>query len=414
MSIAGKIADKIINNHHMLIENRLCSRFRTSKSDCSECARLCPTQAIQVSDKGAKIAGGCTDCGVCISVCPNGVFRIEGRDDKNIINEIRSRLKEQESKVFHISCEHGDTTSDVILPCLGRLTEVMLLEPFRAGASRIEILQPECRECPNVKAFPHIEKVINRTLNLYGIVGLNKGSLSVMSSGFTLNQLEDISHSEEIKKLPPQTPELKTFSRRKLFGLVKQRTMEAAAEALPELESKGEKKEEAFRDALSQRPENIKRSLLIQSLKEIGAGSAGQGSVVSISSKDAIMTDVEVNFKCTGCGVCAILCPTGAIIQKITEDRFYLYFSPDLCTNCEVCVKTCMPHAVNIKEKVLLNLILEQGERRIFEAGKKKCLVCQLDFIGSSNNICPLCINRHKKQMATIQNWIEKSKPESV
>ena len=59
MGIAGRAADTIINNKHVLIEASLCTRFRTPKSDCSICADLCPMSAISISENGAEIKGGC-------------------------------------------------------------------------------------------------------------------------------------------------------------------------------------------------------------------------------------------------------------------------------------------------------------------------------------------------------------------
>ena len=125
---------------------------------------------------------------------------------------------------------------------------------------------------------------------------------------------------------------------------------------------------------------------------------------VNVPSEDAISAELEVASECTGCGVCAKLCPAGAITQRVTEDYFNLSFRPDLCTNCRICVKTCMPCAVKIKDTVLLNLLLEQNDVILFKAKKKICIVCKTDFIGEGSDICPLCMNRHKKQAAMMQS----------
>ncbi|MBI3592408.1 MAG: 4Fe-4S dicluster domain-containing protein, partial [Nitrospirae bacterium] len=136
----------------------MCTRFRTPKSDCSICADLCPMSAISVSENGAEIKGGCVGCGVCSAACPNGALRIKERDDKKIIQEIGSKPIGQGAKTFRISCERGDASSDLIVSCLGRLTDVLLLEPIRMGAQTIEIIQPSCSECPSVKASAHLDK----------------------------------------------------------------------------------------------------------------------------------------------------------------------------------------------------------------------------------------------------------------
>ncbi|MBI4686717.1 MAG: 4Fe-4S dicluster domain-containing protein [Nitrospirae bacterium] len=396
MSIAEKAADNILNSHQLTIENRLCCRFRTPKSDCRACVDLCPMDAIELSDKGAEIAGGCNNCGVCISVCPNSVFSFKERDDKNILRELEAKINSQKLKILRISCERGDSSADLIVPCLGRLTENLLLEPVRLGVEKIEILQPPSKKCPNNKVLPHINRIIERTIHLYSMLGLKiKGIFIYRFDAYMEGDIEQQHKAEDSRHL----------SRRGFLGIIKQKTLNAAAASIPDAK---DKKEEIFRDIIQSRPENYKRMLLLKAVRDIGSNAESREA--EVSSKDAMLAELEINNKCTGCGVCATLCPTGAITQKSTENRFYLYFTPALCTNCDVCVKTCMPQAISIKDKVSLNMLSEQRETSIFEAGKKTCIVCRLDFIGSNEGVCPLCMERHQKQMSAMANLLSSKK----
>lgn len=392
MGIAGKVADTIINSQsqHMLIEASLCPQFRSSKSDCALCADSCPVGAIDIGENGAEIKGGCINCGACFSVCPNGAFRIKERDDRIIIRELRSKSGTgvHGTKVFRISCEKGDASSDLTVSCLGRLTEVLLLWPIRAGAQAVEIAQPACKDCPSVKAVSHLSDIIRRTLYLYEMLGIERDRIYI----------------KEVPQQGSTKSSEKSVSRREFLGALSKN----AAAAIPDFENKEDENGEDFRDVIHKRHENPKRALLLESLRDF-SHEAGTLNTVYADSKDSILAEVEVTAECTACGVCAAVCPTGAIIQIRTEDHFSLNFRPDLCTNCKVCVTACMHKAVSIKGSVLLNLLLQQKEMRLFEGKKKACSLCRMDFIdkGAGSVICPLCLDRHRRQMAAIENLIK-------
>ena len=387
VGIAGRVADTIINNNqYVLIEASLCTRFRTPKSDCSICADLCPMSAISISENGAEIKGECIGCGVCSAACPNGAFMVKERNDKKIIQEIGSKPTGPEARTFRISCERGDASSDLIVSCLGRLTDVLLLEPVRMGASKIEIAQPSCSECPSVKAASHLNGIIQRTLYLYDMLGIERDRI----------YKKEISLQGLIKM-----PE-KTVSRRELFGAIRKNAMGVAAASIPDFENNEKGTAKEFRDVIQQRPENLKRTLLLESLRNFPRKDRTLKTVY-VNSNDAILAEIEVTPECAACGVCVALCPTGAITQAQTDDLFYLSFKPYLCTNCQVCVKACMHKAINIKESALLNLLLEQKEVKLFEGKRKACAACELDFIDKGSDICPLCIDRHKRQTSAVE-----------
>ena len=381
MGIAENVADKIINDHHILIETSLCSRFRTPKSDCSLCADACPANAITVLDGGAEISAGCIDCGVCYSACPNSAFEIRERSDKKILEEIPIPL----SSPLRISCERGDASSDLIVPCLSRLTEVLLLEPMLRGVSGIEIARPSCEGCPLVKVAFHFDTIIRRMHYLYDMLDISRDLIS-------------------IKNIPLQglvkAPE-KAVSRRAFFGAFGAKAAGIAGAVIPDIEGSGAGKTEIFRNAIENKHENNKRSMLIARILALGA--KAKVNQTAIPTEDSIIADIEIGPGCAACGVCASLCPTGAITQQWTEKTFSLGFRPSLCTNCRICEKTCMHGAITIKETVSPALLLQQGETVLFEAERKTCIACGMDFVGEGEGICPLCLDRNKKHKAALQ-----------
>lgn len=387
MGFGEKVISKIAETHHVKVEASLCSRFRTPKSDCAACSEFCPVDAIELSESGPKITGGCTDCGVCYSACPNSAFSIEDGDDDVRLHEIRDAVEKKSVDIFRISCSRGDGESELILPCLSRLTETLLLEPVRAGASGVEILRPRCEECPDKKASPHLEKVLQRALHLFNMLGFDKKAL----------RRTDISIQELIER--PEKP----TSRRDFLGAFGIKAGEAAADSLPEIVKENDKKpEKTFREILSSHPpKNVKRSILLDLL-------TGYSSVekVEIPFEESLLLEIEVTSECTACGVCAMLCPTGAITQEEEEKKYQLKFRPHLCVNCRTCFDACMYKTLKVKKTALLNHLLDRPEMVVFEGIKSVCAVCKIGFIGSSSKVCPVCSDSQKKRNAAVDSLL--------
>jgi len=59
-------------------------------------------------------------------------------------------------------------------------------------------------------------------------------------------------------------------------------------------------------------------------------------------SKDVVRDEA----KCTHCGVCVPVCPTGALIVDPKTRK--VVFHNDKCIACELCVKICPPRAMEV------------------------------------------------------------------
>ena len=66
------------------------------------------------------------------------------------------------------------------------------------------------------------------------------------------------------------------------------------------------------------------------------------GVQVQPLSKDIIFNEE----RCTQCGACIVLCPTGAL--KIDRKTRKVSFDPAKCVACELCVKPCTPRAIEV------------------------------------------------------------------
>ncbi len=67
-----------------------------------------------------------------------------------------------------------------------------------------------------------------------------------------------------------------------------------------------------------------------------------QGVGVQLLSQDVKMNE----SKCTQCGACITVCPTGALYMD--KKTMKVIFDINKCTACELCVKACPPRAMEV------------------------------------------------------------------
>ncbi|MGD0336780.1 MAG: NIL domain-containing protein [Candidatus Omnitrophota bacterium] len=60
-------------------------------------------------------------------------------------------------------------------------------------------------------------------------------------------------------------------------------------------------------------------------------------------SQDVIRNEA----KCTDCGVCVPICPTGALVVDPLTRKVHFY--DNKCIACELCVKVCPPRAMEVR-----------------------------------------------------------------
>ena len=67
-----------------------------------------------------------------------------------------------------------------------------------------------------------------------------------------------------------------------------------------------------------------------------------KGIKVEPMSKDVVRNDL----KCTSCGACTAVCPSGAL--SMDRETWAVVFDPQKCIGCERCMPVCPPRAMEI------------------------------------------------------------------
>lgn len=355
------------------LDSTLCSRFRSTKSECAACAAVCPAPgAVRLGDGGAEISAACVACGACVSACPNGAIRLL-EDDQRVAERIAQKVHSGE--VFRFACNRAQGRAEMVLPCLSRLTEALVLEPIRRGAQRVELCAPDCSGCGLKKTAQQWERTLAFSQALCESAGLGMARISSVQV--------QVGDAEEIR-LPARTPN----SRRRLFGAIAERLKSGGD--TPPLENKvvEQAEPEPFRDIVQRHSENSKRTDLLRVLDALPGLKVTSKEVFTVGIP---LAQLEVDTRCVGCNVCETLCPTGALTHREEGGSYALEFDASQCTGCRVCELACYHHALHLRETVDLSLLFERSRVTLISDKVAKCQGCGERILGAASNFCPAC-----------------------
>jgi ferredoxin len=114
--------------------------------------------------------------------------------------------------------------------------------------------------------------------------------------------------------------------------------------------------------------------------------------------------------KCTGCGLCALDCPTQALtVSSSGEDGYQLLFKHNLCIACGQCVEVCPEQCLHLERTLELDrlnrpavVLFEDRIARCSQCGSpltsramidklRAKLVNQGNLLTSQLELCPRC-----------------------
>ena len=103
---------------------------------------------------------------------------------------------------------------------------------------------------------------------------------------------------------------------------------------------------------------------------------------------NAVLTGLTLRA-CSGCGVCAGVCPTGALRREETSEAAELKFYAARCIGCGQCVVRCPERALELHSGGGRSLVTTLGRWPA-----RQCAYCGAPFFGAGGNTCAGCASK--------------------
>jgi ferredoxin len=295
---------------------------------CELCRQRCAFEAIVVDDGGVSIDSlCCRGCGACTGACPRGAI-VYPNFSLNQLNVELERLLPDDGNALHprivtMVCQSGrhsldDSGSNVFehtpnflpmeMPCLSMVSPWLMLRAFDLGAQALALIydRERCQFRFDSEKWQETVGFVQELLDHWGI---QAERVSLFEGGNPEQELLDF--DRRIAKLAP-------------ISLRPSCSTELPAEDLP-------------------------LPALIRSMGErLGAPMVGTISAGAVPFGKLTLDGPQ----CSGCGVCAADCPTGALIVLPGQDSYGLVLRQESCVGCGQCIKVCPEGCLQL-EKVL-------------------------------------------------------------
>lgn len=291
-------------------------------AQCGPCVDACPSHAIHwTSDRDVPAfdAALCLHCGTCLSSCPFEAFRSTNFSERKMLKRmagakpvrVRCWLPRGE-----LSALHSPIDGYQVAVCLAALTPAAL---FSMARDRPCVMATgSCEDCA---LYATVGSVLRRNMRC---------ARALLGDWHREGNLID----EGGAAFPP-TPLLAAFADND------DEPARSAARALFSRWSVAADREDAPADDLrSVKRHRIEWRAMLERLWKESAEGQTDGGVYRWPIH-------HVNeLRCTLCGTCVSMCPTGAIALEASGDGTAYRFNAGRCSECELCVRSCPQEAI--------------------------------------------------------------------
>jgi ferredoxin len=348
-----------------------CIAARSLPSACQRCAQACPAGAVRVGEAGPELVAGCLGCGRCAAACPTGAIAVKGFAGDWTLPSGNAPLRIECWKVR----ESFSGRTALRVPCLGGIGIEQLLEWLALPDDRpIQFVDRVwCGKCEaggaTHPALALIEEA-GRVLDACGQGASERISL--------------VSEPLPLRLMPETIPEPATqekIGRRAFFRCF---AAEAAA-ALPAASRPVAPRLRRGSDFPLPKRERILAALetLTQQPSE--------------RLPAAVLPGLTLSSSCDHLGVCAGMCPTGALYLYEEGDEAGAGFDPRDCVACGLCAQACPSRAIEVLAAGSPDA--QAAAQAVTRFPLTRCENCLTPFAATQGaTLCPAC--RRSRQMS--------------
>lgn len=385
---------ELLKSRSVIVAEERCVAVRNRNASCRKCEAACVARCIEVGQNSLSLnADACVNCGACIAVCPTGALVGLDPVDEDLVSDTVAacaRAAERAGSDRHpvvLACaraaarRESDRSLHGTVACLGRVSEATLLSLARASDAEapIVLVDGTCSTCRYGAVSPLVDEACE------GAYALSEAFGAPVS-------IERASSFPEAVLLGPKRKgdSLRGRERRSLMKdasrLATSVAKTAAEKAIADALHQRKPGEPTLRERLRANPHGVlptfsaERNLtLLDTLCELAPVEPDRdGPAGPLDTR--LFGDVTIDLEtCTGCGMCAMFCPTGAlrfseVVEHPEEGMRYLEFQAADCVQCQLCADVCLHHSAEVSSCVALHDLLDFEPRLIPVPKPKKSI----------------------------------------
>lgn len=347
-----------------------CLALRPAATECGLCTQACPVGAFDWREDGVHIGAACVGCGRCAAVCPSGAIEVAGF-------ELTPALAGAASTDLYIECQRVPAalrhTDAQLVPCLGGLTPLQLIESVAQGRAPVLLDHGWCAACPAGAAMARTtaEAVGEAAFDLHSVAGERIKPPRLQSAPLPAN-----------KALPATTaiPAGPALGRRAFFA-----TLRGGAPAVVAATRVAPWRANRSACHLSTQIQATRR----QRADALERAARRAGRPLSAVA----FPELRAHESCTHEGICAAACPSGALTRVERADGSVgLDFEAATCVGCGLCVRLCPHDALSLAQAGDASLPHDSAPRALTRHALTICTQCDASFVASAGaDLCPRC-----------------------